>query len=130
MGHPHLTGAGRQVLRDFPSATPPLEWLLTLCPRLQPRLFSIASAQALHQDRCQLTVAVVSWKARARAGARGCAAVSALAREYTDMCACVVTTPCDTGGKRAPSPGSRLVSPSCPRLSEHSTVKQPAGRHG
>lgn len=43
--------AGRtllEVLQDFPSAAPPLAWLLQAGPRLLPRCFSIASSAAAH----------------------------------------------------------------------------------
>jgi sulfite reductase alpha subunit-like flavoprotein len=33
-----------EVLADFPSASPPLEWLLEVVPPLRPRHFSIASS--------------------------------------------------------------------------------------
>ena len=39
-----------EVLEDFPSAAPPLEWLLQVGPRLRPRLFSIASAPSADID--------------------------------------------------------------------------------
>ena len=45
--------AGRtllEVLQDFPSAAPPLAWLLQAGPRLQPRRFSIASSLRAHPD--------------------------------------------------------------------------------
>ena len=45
--------AGRtllEVLQDFPSAAPPLMWLLQAGPRLQPRRFSIASSLRAHPD--------------------------------------------------------------------------------
>eukprot|EP00887_Chlorella_sp_A99_P001486 scaffold8.g1486.t1 len=50
-----------EVLHDFRSATPPLEWLLQAAQRLKPRLFSCASSQALHPGRAHLTVAIVEW---------------------------------------------------------------------
>jgi nitric-oxide synthase len=54
-----------EVLGDFPSATPPLPWLLTIVPRLQPRYFSISSAPLAHPGTVHLTVAVVAWTVRA-----------------------------------------------------------------
>ena len=53
-----------ECLQDFPSVQLPLEWALALCPRLQPRQFSISSAQDDRGDRgaCELTVAVVNYK--------------------------------------------------------------------
>ena len=49
----YLVDAGRtllEVLQDFPSAAPPLAWLLQAGPRLQPRRFSIASSPRAHPD--------------------------------------------------------------------------------
>jgi len=48
--------AGRallEVLGDFPSAAPPLAWLLQAGPRLQPRRFSIASSARAHPDEAR-----------------------------------------------------------------------------
>ncbi|KAJ7526231.1 hypothetical protein O6H91_17G089100 [Diphasiastrum complanatum] len=50
-----------EVLQDFPSVQLPLEWLLQLAPRLQPRYFSISSSLKLHPNEAHITVAVVSW---------------------------------------------------------------------
>lgn len=50
-----------EVLEDFPSVHPPLEWLLQLVPRLRTRMFSISSSQLAHPNQVHLTVAVVSW---------------------------------------------------------------------
>ena len=55
-----------EVLADFPSACPPLEWLLTVVPRLQPRYFSISSSLKLHPNTVHLTVAIVAWQVRMR----------------------------------------------------------------
>ena len=68
-----------ECLQDFPSVSLPLEWVIQLCPKLQPRLFSISSAcrdaSEAENDRqsdrgapigggvrCELTVAVVRYK--------------------------------------------------------------------
>jgi FAD binding domain len=56
--------AGRtvlEVLQDFPSARPPLEWLLQTVPRLRPRLFSISSALAAAPTQAHITAAIVDW---------------------------------------------------------------------
>eukprot|EP00250_Pteridium_aquilinum_P024494 c29162_g1_i1 orf=60-1325(+) len=39
-----------EVLQDFPSVQLPLEWLLQLVPRLQPRFFSISSSLLIHPN--------------------------------------------------------------------------------
>ena len=67
-----------EALEDFKSAALPLEWLLQVAPRLQPRLFSIASSLRAHPGQAHVTAAVVSWvtpfkrkrKARRAGGAR------------------------------------------------------------
>jgi sulfite reductase alpha subunit-like flavoprotein len=59
------------VLRDFPLATPSMEWLLSFCPRLRPRRFSAASSQALKPDRAELLVAVVEWATPSRRRRKG-----------------------------------------------------------
>jgi sulfite reductase alpha subunit-like flavoprotein len=51
-----------EVLSDFPSATPPLPWLLTIIPRLQPRYFSMSSSPRQHARTAHLAVAVVAWQ--------------------------------------------------------------------
>lgn len=51
-----------EVLADFPSARPPLDRLLQLIPRIQPRAFSIASSPLAHPNRLQLCVAVVKFR--------------------------------------------------------------------
>ncbi|GMH41133.1 hypothetical protein BSKO_09043 [Bryopsis sp. KO-2023] len=51
-----------EVLQDFPSATPPLEWLLQACPIKQPRQFSISSSPAAHIGEAHVTVAIVKWR--------------------------------------------------------------------
>ncbi|MCO5554491.1 hypothetical protein L7F22_008020 [Adiantum nelumboides] len=51
-----------EVLEDFPSVQLPLEWLLQLVPRLQPRLFSISSSLLMHPNRVHITVAVQKWQ--------------------------------------------------------------------
>lgn len=51
-----------EVLLDFKSVALPLEWLLQVAPRLQPRLFSIASSLRAHPCSAHVTAAVVSWQ--------------------------------------------------------------------
>lgn len=66
--------AGRtalEVLQDFKSATPSLEWLLGCVPRLQPRRFSAASSQRQLPGRAQLLVAVVEWSTPSRRRRKG-----------------------------------------------------------
>ncbi len=50
-----------EVLQDFKSCRPPLEWLLEACPLAKPRQFSIASSALAHPGEAHLTVAVVDW---------------------------------------------------------------------
>ncbi|CAG9461302.1 unnamed protein product [Pedinophyceae sp. YPF-701] len=50
-----------EVLSDFPSVNLPLDYLVQVVPRLQPRLFSIASAPSAHPGRIHLTAAVVKY---------------------------------------------------------------------
>jgi FAD binding domain len=60
----HAYAAGRtvlEVLQDFPSARPPVEWLLQTVPRLRPRLFSISSAQSAAPTQVDITAAIVDW---------------------------------------------------------------------
>ena len=57
--------AGRtvlEVLQDFKSAQPPLEWLLQTVPHLKPRQFSIASSLAKHPNSAHVLMAVVDYK--------------------------------------------------------------------
>ena len=57
--------AGRtvlEVLQDFKSAQPPLEWLLQTVPHLKPRQFSIASSQRKHPTSAHVLLAVVDYK--------------------------------------------------------------------
>jgi sulfite reductase alpha subunit-like flavoprotein len=50
-----------EALVDFPGTTAPLEWLLQIVPRLQPRLFSAASAPEAHGGEVHIAAAVVEW---------------------------------------------------------------------
>uniref|UniRef100_A0A6B2L3V5 FAD-binding FR-type domain-containing protein n=1 Tax=Arcella intermedia TaxID=1963864 RepID=A0A6B2L3V5_9EUKA len=49
------------VFSDFPSCKPPLEYLLDLIPPLNPRPFSISSAQKCHPSEIHVTMLVVSY---------------------------------------------------------------------
>ncbi|KAK3234822.1 hypothetical protein CYMTET_54937 [Cymbomonas tetramitiformis] len=51
-----------EILEDFPSVRLPLEWLLTVTPRLRPRYFSISSSHAMHPKRAHVTAAIVDWQ--------------------------------------------------------------------
>lgn len=66
--------AGRtvlEVLRDFSSARPPLEWLVQCCPRLRPRQFSIASSGAAHPRQAHVLLAVVDYRTPFKRRKRG-----------------------------------------------------------
>lgn len=51
-----------QVLKDFSSAKPALEWLLQACPLKQPRQFSLSSSLKEHPGEAHITVAIVNWR--------------------------------------------------------------------
>ena len=51
-----------EVLQDFKSAQPPLQWLLQTVPHLKPRQFSIASSLRKHPGSAHITMAVVDYK--------------------------------------------------------------------
>jgi len=51
-----------QVLEGFPSTTPPIDLLLELLPRLQPRYYSISSSSKLHPHSIHITAAVVEFE--------------------------------------------------------------------
>jgi len=51
-----------EVMAEFASARPPLEYLLTMIPPLKPRQFSIASSLAAHPGKLELCVAMVEYR--------------------------------------------------------------------
>jgi sulfite reductase alpha subunit-like flavoprotein len=51
-----------EVLEQFHTARPPIEYLLSMVPRLQPRLFSLSSALLAHPQRAHVTAAVLNFK--------------------------------------------------------------------
>lgn len=61
------------VLRDFPSARPPLAALLRLIPRLRPRAYSLASAAAAHGRELAIAAALVEYVTPLRRRRRGVA---------------------------------------------------------
>ncbi|GAB0489858.1 hypothetical protein MMPV_001084 [Pyropia vietnamensis] len=61
------------VLRDFPSARPPLAALLRLIPRLRPRAYSLASAAAAHGRELGIAAALVEYVTPLRRRRRGVA---------------------------------------------------------
>lgn len=61
------------VLRDFPSARPPLAALLRLLPRLRPRAYSLASAAAAHGRELAIAAALVEYVTPLRRRRRGVA---------------------------------------------------------
>lgn len=54
------------ILLDFPSARPPLKWMLDAVPKKVPRKFSIASSMKAYPDEVQLTVAIVAYQTKTR----------------------------------------------------------------
>lgn len=80
-----------EVLQDFPSASPPLEWLLQTVPRLRPRLFSISSATAAHPAQAHVTAAIVDWVTPFKRRRQVPAAVHMI---LTAWVACVDLPPC------------------------------------
>ena len=48
-----------ELLAEFPSARPPLNHLISMIPRIQPRQFSISSSQLAHPGEIHLSVGVV-----------------------------------------------------------------------
>lgn len=62
--HEYCRREGRtvlEVLTDFSSVKLSLEWLLSYCPRLRPRRFSVASDLGVLPNTAQLLVAVAEW---------------------------------------------------------------------
>jgi len=51
-----------EVLADFPSARPPLQYLIDWIPRLLPRQFSISSSPKAHLARIHITVALIQYE--------------------------------------------------------------------
>jgi sulfite reductase alpha subunit-like flavoprotein len=49
-----------EVLDDFPSAAPPLAWLVESAPLLQPRQFSIASSPRMHPGQASFSALFAS----------------------------------------------------------------------
>ena len=53
-----------QVLEAFPSTQPPIDVLLELLPKLQPRYYSISSSPKKHPDSIHVTAAVVDYETK------------------------------------------------------------------
>jgi len=60
-----------EVLRDFTSARPPLEYYLDLLPPLRERYFSISSSPLEHPTSAHITVAVVRYRTMLQAPRKG-----------------------------------------------------------
>lgn len=59
------------VLQDFPSVPITIDWLLTVAPRLKPRMYSAASSLTHTPDKVELLIALVEWKTPGRRIRRG-----------------------------------------------------------
>jgi len=59
-----LGRSAMEVLRDFPSARPPVEYLMELIPPLRPRLFSISSGPSCAPNRLSITAGIVAYKSK------------------------------------------------------------------
>ena len=51
-----------EMLRLFPSAKVPLEYLLDFVPAIKPRLYSIASASEMHPDHIHTCIVEEDWQ--------------------------------------------------------------------
>lgn len=50
------------LLKQYPSAHPPLEYLCEMIPVIKPRYYSISSANRMFKDKLHLSVMTVDWK--------------------------------------------------------------------
>jgi len=50
------------LLKEFPSAHPPLEHLMSMIPCIKPRLYSIASSQRYVNDKVELMIVINDWE--------------------------------------------------------------------
>eukprot|EP00040_Diaphanoeca_grandis_P036139 m.229289 g.229289 ORF g.229289 m.229289 type:complete len:700 (-) comp33557_c6_seq1:881-2980(-) len=60
-----------QILTEYPSLQPPMDLLLEMLPRLQPRYYSISSSPKLHRNSIHITAVLVSYKNRTGYQAEG-----------------------------------------------------------
>jgi len=51
-----------EVLYDFHSVKLPLDYLIDVIPKIQPRSFSISSSLSMHSNQIHITIAVVKYK--------------------------------------------------------------------
>lgn len=58
----HASRTLAEVLAEFPNTRPPLDHILELLPRLQPRYYSISSSPHAHPGFVHITAAVVEFK--------------------------------------------------------------------
>lgn len=61
------------VLADLPSCKPPMDHLLELLPRLQPRYYSISSSPKDNPERISITAVLVSYRTRIDRAMKGVA---------------------------------------------------------
>ena len=52
------------ILEDMPSCKPPIDHLMELLPRLQPRFYSISSSGRVHKESIDVTAVVVEYKTK------------------------------------------------------------------
>ena len=59
------------LMREFPSSRPSLDYLLDFVPNIKPRLYSIGSAPEMHPDKIQLCVVEEDWQSEKYGQRRG-----------------------------------------------------------
>lgn len=78
------------VLEDIPSAAPPIDYVLELLPRLQPRYYSISSSPKVSQTAIHVTAAIVNHTSSIGRPVHGVATTYLAARQPGDKVAIFV----------------------------------------